>query len=160
MNKYVTNTICGIITIVFSIILAGCSNNDDSDSFGLIPSDIVCTKWGLTYAEVTEFMKNTEPLSTEISNGIICYKGKNNIQTVSYHFTNDMTLNSTLVVIPADNTSLDELKGLFKDYIYLGQRNDMDVYADEGSDTMVAIGTRTRNDIMYYTVGYSILGIE
>ncbi|WP_303030204.1 hypothetical protein [uncultured Duncaniella sp.] len=71
-----------------------------------------------------------------------------------------MTLNSTLVVIPADNTSLDELKGLFKDYIYLGQRNDMDVYADEGSDTMVAIGTRTRNDIMYYTVGYSILGIE
>lgn len=155
MGKYIFNSIWALVVAVMLFALSGCSDDSDESPQGTISSNTVCTKWGASKSEVMDYMKNYEMKAME--NGFICYDGKNEAQTVSYQFQDD-GLQASLLLIPEENTSLEELKSSFGRYEYLGEKNGLDIYVSEATNTMVTIGTKGGNS--YFAVGYVVLDDE
>lgn len=153
MGKYIFNSTWALVVAVMLFALSGCSDDSD-ESQGTISSNTVCTKWGASKSEVMNYMRNYEMKAME--NGFICYDGKNEAQTISYQFQDD-GLQASLLLIPEENTSLEELKSSFGRYEYLGEKNGLDIYVSEATNTMVMIGKKTKGDNPYFTVGYIVL---
>lgn len=154
MNKYIF-IIVSVINIAL-FLFCGCS--DDSENLQeMIPSSMVCTEWGASMSEVMDYMSDYEMNSME--DDFICYNGKNDVQTISYQFDEGI-LQASLVLIPEENMSLEDLKYSFSKYEYLGEKNGLDIYVNEITNTMVTIGTKINGNNTYYSVGYVELNAE
>lgn len=144
----------GIVLFAFS----GCSD-DGSEDFAEMQNATfgkVCTKWGASKSEVADYMDNCEMDLMESE--FVCYNGKQNgVQTISYLFENN-ALQASLVLISRENTSLEELKSLFDAYEHLGEKNSLDIYVSEASNTIVMVGEKINYGQTYYAVGYVSLG--
>jgi len=156
MNKHIFISAWILIITITLFAFYGCSDDSD-ESNETISSNTVCTKWGASKSEVMDYMKNYELKAME--DGFICYIGKNDIQTVSYHFEDDR-LQASLVLIPEGNTSLEKLKSSFSKYEYLGEEDEMDIYVNETTNTMVTIGKKDKDDNTYFAIGYVVIDAE
>ncbi len=156
MNKYFFKTIWITIITVMLFIFNGCSNDSDEPQVP-IPSNMICTNWGASKSEVIDYMKNYE--MNIMDNDFICYIGRNNVQTISYQFQNE-SLQASLILVPQDKISLSELELLFSTYKYLGEKNGLDIYVSEATNTMVTITQKVKGETTYYAVGYTILDAE
>lgn len=152
MNKYIFTLAC---FSVFAIAFAFCGCSEDSDEAHQTNTyGTVCTKWGASTSEVMDYMKDYEMKTME--NGFICYNGKNDIQTISYYFDNN-SLKASLVLIPEENSSLEEVKSSFDKYVYIGEKNGTDIYISEDTNTMVTIGKKIKGEATYCAIGYIII---
>lgn len=150
MSKNIFNSAWILVITVASFAVSGCS--DDSDELQNTNNfNTVCTKWGASKPEVMDYMKNFEMNAME--NGYLCYNGKNGTQTISYQFQNEGLL-ASLLLIPEENISLDELKSSFDDYKYLGEKKGLDIYVSTATNEMVTIGRKERGEHTYFAVGY------
>ena len=156
MNKYLFKTIWITIISVMLFIFNGCSDDADG-SQDLISSNVVCTNWRASKSEVMDYMKNYE--MNIMDNDFICYIGKNSVQTISYQFQNE-SLQASLILIPQDKISLSELQSSFSKFEYLGEKNGLDIYVSETTNTMVAIAQKVKGETTYYAVGYTVLDVE
>lgn len=154
MNRYIFSHAWVFVITIALFTFCGCSDDDSNESQGPISSTGVCTKWGASKSEVMGYMESYEMNSME--DGFICYDGKNNTQTISYQFE-DEKLVASLVLIPNENTSLDELKSSFSKYEYLGEKNNLEIFINETANTMVTIGEKVKNEKTLYAVGYVML---
>lgn len=157
MNKHIFSRTWTFVMLIAVLAFSGCSDDDSEGSNGMIASSGVCTKWGASKSEVMDYMRNYEMNSME--NGFICYNGKNDIQTISYQFE-DEELRASLVLIPEESISPEELKTSFKGYEYLGEKNNLDIYISESANTMVTAGKKVNGGNTYFAVGYVKLSDE
>lgn len=156
MKKYLFKTAWLTIISVILLIFNGCSD-DSNEPQSPISSNMVCTNWGASKAEVMKHMKKFE--MKIMDNDFICYNGKNNIQTISYQFQND-ELHASLILIPQDNTSLSEIQSSFSKYEYIGEKNGIEIYVSEKTNTMATIALSVKGGTSYYAVGYTVLDID
>lgn len=156
MNKYLFKTIWITIISVMPFIFNGCSDDSDEPQ-GPISSNVVCTNWGASKSEVMDYMKNYE--MNLMDNDFICYIGRNSVQTISYQFQ-DEELQASLILIPQDKISLSELQSSFSKYEYLGEKNGLDIYVSETTNTMATIAQKVKGETTYYAIGYTVLDVE
>lgn len=154
MNRNIFNIVSVISIVLF--LFWGCSD-DSEDSQEKIPSSMVCTEWGASMSAVMDYMSDYEMYSME--DDFICYNGKNDIKTISYQFDEGI-LQASLVLIPEENMSLEDLEYTFRKYEYLGEKNGLDIYVNETTSTMVTIGKKINGNNTYYSVGYVELNAE
>lgn len=129
-------------------IFNGCSNDSDEPQIP-IPSNMICTNWGASKSEVIDYMKNYE--MNIMDNDFICYIGRNNVQTISYQFQ-DNGLQASLILIPQDKITTSELQSSFSKYEYLGEKNGLNIYISETTNTLATIAQKVKGETTYYAI--------
>lgn len=144
------------MAMTIAIALAGCSDNENEQKISIIAGNVVCTQWGTPMSQVQQQMENSE-LIQQWDDGFICYEGNEPVSTISYQFDDSDLLEATLLVYPTEYITIEDLLSGLAGYEYWGRMsNNVEVYINRRSNTLATIGTRTSNDVSYYTVGYTL----
>lgn len=156
MNKHFSKTTWMTILSVLLFIFIGCSD-DSNEPENPLSSNVAYLNWGAPKSEVMNYMKNYE--MNIMDNDFICYIGRNNVQTISYQFQ-DNGLQASLILIPQDKITTSELQSSFSKYEYLGEKNGLNIYISETTNTLATIAQKVKGETTYYAIGYTILNIE
>ena len=125
---------------ILSIMALACfsfsSCSDEGENIGSSASQYFFFKpymeWGSSKSQISSKMAGSDVLVDE--DNTLCYQSEG--ETIAYGFKNDKL--NTIVVIPKETLSLDEILLAFKSYTLLSQYDNL-VYLDKNSNTIAEI---------------------
>ena len=149
MKQYMHQKKIVATLLLMLVTIASCTNElelqDGPDWMKL------CTTWGTTSTKIKDMMKTYTQLSS--SSNVIIYKGKGDIDAVSYRFLND-SLCASAIVMKSEVAEVEEIRNTFSKYESLGEYNGNELYLD--NNQLVTIKEYAQNEESYIVVGYSL----
>lgn len=153
-----------IVLFVFSVLNASCSDGTTSGIEDSIdPNDTeqvkellsnVSTSWGASRATIQRQMNGYTTMVEE--DDFLKYTNGDKTLYLSYEFTND-SLQASLVLLPqTDGTETStNIPMNIDQYTYIGETGGASIYAEESSNTMVAVLSRDLEGQKYMAYGFT-----
>ena len=142
-----------ILSLMALVCFSFFSCNDEGEDAGSNASQYLFFKpymeWGSSKSQISSKMAGSDVLLDE--DNTLCYQSEG--ETIAYGFKNDKL--NTIVVIPKETLSLDEILLAFKSYTLLSQYDNL-VYLDKNSNTIAEI----ENSDGFYTISWSQYGLD
>lgn len=149
MKQYMRQKKLMVILLLMLLMVSSCTNELELQNG---PDWIkLCTEWGTTSTKIKDMMKTYTRLNS--SSNVIVYKGKGDVDAVSYRFLND-SLCASAIVMKSDVVEVEEIRNTFSRYESLGEYNGNELYLD--NNQLVTIKEYYKNEESYIVVGYSL----